>query len=154
MSITRYAVRLIDRMQNLQQTGETVSRRIHQRILDGGPATRRAADVLHGTWLGHPLHVVLTDVVIGSWVAGAVFDVMALATGDRRAQWAGDALATLGTVAAVPTALTGLVDYSTVPKPATGAATLHAVLNEVNVVLYAVSIRERPPSVDRVEAGA
>jgi len=33
-------------------------------------------DVMHGVWLGHALHPVLTDVVIGCWAAAAVFDTL------------------------------------------------------------------------------
>lgn len=142
MPLVPYAKRLVDNLPVFQERGLQLARAVHDAVLKGGRPTRKAADVLHGTWLGHPLHAVLTDVVVGAWVTGAVFDVMALA-GERRAQWAGDALAALGTAAAVPTALAGLADYSTVPMPAAGAATLHGALNNVNVVLYALSLRER-----------
>lgn len=143
MPITKYAERLLDGIPALQQRGHEVAHTLHNAVLKGGKPVRRATDVLHGTWLGHPLHVVLTDLVIGSWAAGAVFDVAALVSGDRHARWAGDALAALGTATAVPTALAGLADYSAVPKSAAGAATLHAALNSVNAVLYVLSLRER-----------
>ena len=29
---------------------------------------------LHGTWLGHPLHPVLTDIPVGAWTAAQVLD--------------------------------------------------------------------------------
>ncbi len=142
-SLVPSAESLIETIPGLQEKGVEISRDLHGLILKGGPAARRLADVLHGTWLGHPLHVVLTDFVIGAWAAGAVCDVMALQTGDRRAQWAGDALAVMGTAAAVPTALAGLADFSGIPRPAAGVATLHAALNDLNVAIYALSIRER-----------
>ena len=143
MPITKYAETALDAIPGLQERGEALAHDLHEAILQGGTPTRALADFLHGTWLGHPLHVVLTDFVIGAWAAGAAFDVAALASGNRKARWAGDALATFGTVAAVPTALAGLADFSGIPKPAAGAATLHAALNDLNVVLYGLSIRER-----------
>ncbi len=143
MPLTTYAERALDATPALQERGEALARGLHALVLRGGKPSRKLADLLHGTWLGHPLHAVLTDVVIGAWAAGAVFDVAALAGGDRRARWAGDALAALGTAAAVPTVLAGLADYSTAPRPAIKAATLHAALNDLNVVLYALSLRER-----------
>ena len=42
------------------------------------------ADLLHGKWLGHPLHPVLTDLTLGAWVSGAALDLIGLATGRRR----------------------------------------------------------------------
>ena len=47
-----------------------------------GAAGPRIKNALHGTWLGHPLHVVLTDVPIGAWTAAVIFDFMD-ATGGR-----------------------------------------------------------------------
>jgi len=41
-----------------------------------GRAEPEVKDVMHGVWLGHALHPVLTDVVIGCWAAAAVFDTL------------------------------------------------------------------------------
>src|SRR5579863_326975 len=32
--------------------------------------------LLNGTWLGHPLHPLITDVPVAAWVLTAVFDVI------------------------------------------------------------------------------
>lgn len=143
MPLSRYAETIVQSIPGLQKQGAALSQGLHDLILKGGPVARKAADALHGTWLGHPIHAILTDVVVGAWSAGAFFDVVALASGDDKAQWAGDALAELGLAAAIPTAVTGLADYSAVHEDATGVATLHGALNAVNVVLYGLSIRER-----------
>src|SRR5690606_22356589 len=117
---------LADRVPGLAARGLKLSRAIHKAVLGGGPLTRKAADFLHGTWLGHPVHVVVTDVAVGAWVAGACDDAVGLVTGARFSRRAGGALAALGTASALPTAVTGLTDYATVPQPAAGPATLHA----------------------------
>src|SRR5215472_1755611 len=36
---------------------------------------------LNGTWLGHPLHPLLTDVPIGAWTATILLDLAGLITG-------------------------------------------------------------------------
>ena len=141
--INRVIGNAVDRIPGLEETGSKLKTAIHDAVMKGGKPTRKLADLLHGTWLGHPLHPVLTDFTIGAWGIGAMFDAMALATGDKRSRKIGNALARFGTVSAVPTALTGLVDYSTTQKPATSAATLHALLNDVNIGLYLISLRER-----------
>jgi hypothetical protein len=33
-------------------------------------------DFLNGVWLGHPLHLVLTDIPIGAWTMTAVLDAL------------------------------------------------------------------------------
>ena len=136
-------VRLAESIPGLAERGLAVSRALHRAVLKGGTPARKTADVLHGTWLGHPLHVILTDFTVGAWSAGAVYDAVYLATGSRFARRAGGSLAALGTASAVPTALTGLTDYSTVPQPAAGPATLHASANGVGVALYLLSLAQR-----------
>ena len=39
-----------------------------------GERGRRLQGVLHGTWLGHPIHPALTDVPLGAWTAGLALD--------------------------------------------------------------------------------
>src|ERR1700754_3582342 len=41
---------------------------------DAGPAGQVVKNAAHGTWLGHPLHPVLTDIPIGAWMTAAVLD--------------------------------------------------------------------------------
>ena len=43
---------------------------------NGNPAAQKARNFLNGTWLGEPLHVVLTDVPIGAWTVAMVFDAL------------------------------------------------------------------------------
>lgn len=125
------------------KAGKKVSGGIHQAVLAGGEPARRVADVLHGTWLGHPLHVVLTDVTVGAWTMGVVFDGIGALTDSNPCRSVGDALTIAGTLSAVPTAISGLADFSTIPQPAASTATLHALTNTVTVGLYAWSIAER-----------
>ena len=33
-------------------------------------------DLLHGTWLGHPLHPVLVQVPVGSWISAGLLDAV------------------------------------------------------------------------------
>src|SRR6266550_25335 len=54
------------------------------------------AKILHGTWLGHPLHVVLTDVPLGSWTVGLVFDFLETTSGRKEFAAAADASITIG----------------------------------------------------------
>jgi nitrite reductase/ring-hydroxylating ferredoxin subunit/uncharacterized membrane protein len=129
----------------LDESGEAglrAGRSLHQAVLRGA-RSRRVADLLHGTWLGHPLHPVLTDVTIGAWTFGAVFDGIGAISGDRATQRLADRLTTIGTISAIPTALAGVTDYTTVPKPAAGTATLHALLNGASLGLYLYSLMER-----------
>ncbi|HEX7091923.1 MAG TPA: Rieske 2Fe-2S domain-containing protein [Longimicrobiales bacterium] len=132
----------LERMGPVEEAGFQVARTVHDAVLRD-ERRRRVADALHGTWLGHPLHPVLTDVTIGSWVLGGAFDLVGALTGSRFARRAGDTLARIGTASAVPTALAGVADYSTIPQPAAATGTLHGMLNAAGLGLYLLSLRDR-----------
>jgi nitrite reductase/ring-hydroxylating ferredoxin subunit/uncharacterized membrane protein len=65
-------------------------------------------DMLSGTWLGHPLHPVLTDVTIGAFLSSSMLDVL----GDERHEAAADRLIGLGLLSVVPTAAAGIADWA------------------------------------------
>jgi nitrite reductase/ring-hydroxylating ferredoxin subunit/uncharacterized membrane protein len=118
-----------------------VSRGLHELVLKGGQPARFAADLLHGTWLGHPLHSVLTDLTIGAWTFGSLLDILSLRGGHRRGNArAADKLIALGTAAAIPTALTGIADYSTIPEGAVTTGATHGLINASALALYGLSL--------------
>jgi nitrite reductase/ring-hydroxylating ferredoxin subunit len=94
-------------------------------------------DALHGVWLGHPLHPVLTDVPIGMWSAAAVLDLVP-GTGP-----AASALIATGCVSVAPTALTGWADWSQLHKPHQRVGLVHAAANIVALGCYTASLAAR-----------
>ena len=121
----------------LESAAETVSRGIHDAVLKGGEPTRQIADALHGKWLGHPLHPALTDFVVGAFAFGSLFN---LAGGELNRKIA-KSLITAGAITAVPTALAGAADFSTVTKRAMNTAAVHGALNSTALLLYLMSLR-------------
>ena len=142
-SLARAVDRALEQIPAVGEAGSSVAGAIHQAVLDGGDGTRAVADFLHGTWLGHPLHPVLTDITIGGWVLGAAFDAVGVLGKDDFTRRVGDRLTAVATASAVPTAIAGIADYSTVPKSAATSATVHALLNTVGLGLYTLSLRDR-----------
>jgi nitrite reductase/ring-hydroxylating ferredoxin subunit/uncharacterized membrane protein len=120
-----------------------VARGIHNTVVSGGTPARVVADLLHGTWLGHPLHALLVEIPVGAWSTSALFDLIALATGSREAAWGADALIATGVVAAVPAAMAGAMDYSAAKQEATPAIALHAILNSTSLGLFLASLAAR-----------
>jgi nitrite reductase/ring-hydroxylating ferredoxin subunit/uncharacterized membrane protein len=94
-------------------------------------------DALHGVWLGHPLHPMLTDVPIGMWSAAGVLDAM---PGTRRAS---TTLVATGCAAAVPTALSGWTDWSDLHPQHQRVGIVHAAANVTALGLYAGSLAAR-----------
>ncbi|MFD0273153.1 Rieske 2Fe-2S domain-containing protein [Kitasatospora sp. NPDC127111] len=93
-------------------------------------------DVLHGVWLGHPLHPALVQVPMGCWLSAGLLD----ATGQRRAS---GALVAAGLVAVGPAALAGWVDWAKLDPPRRRTGLVHAVANTTGVVLYTGSLLAR-----------
>jgi len=92
-------------------------------------------DLLSGTWLGHPLHPMLTDVAIGSWTSAFVID----AIGHERGEAAADSLIGVGVVSALPTAVAGLSDWSDLMGAERRVGLVHAGANIVAVGFYGLS---------------
>lgn len=104
-----------------------------------GPAGRAIRKLLHGTWLGHPLHPVLTDIPLGAWTATIVLD--ALGRSDRLDRAgvadAADATLALGLAGAVGAAVTGLTDWSETDGSPRRIGVAHAALNGTATLLCA-----------------
>jgi nitrite reductase/ring-hydroxylating ferredoxin subunit/uncharacterized membrane protein len=135
------AIRLIDKQPWLESIAEVVQPAVAQALDSAGP---EVANVLHGTWLGHPLHAVLTDVPVGAWTAAALFDVLEQSTGRRFYGRSADAAITIGLVGAVAAALTGLADWSKIGGgKARRIGLTHALLNVTATALYTKSLSLR-----------
>lgn len=135
--------RLLGAAPRFAEAASGASGALHQAVVDGGEPTRRLADLLHGTWLGHPLHALLVEIPIGSWSTAALFDLIALAGGPPEAAWAADALLATGVIAAVPAAMAGAADYSAADQAATPQIALHALLNSAALGLFLASLAAR-----------
>lgn len=90
---------------------------------------------LSGTWLGHPLHPMLTDIPIGSWTSAFVLDVF----GGPEARRASERLIGIGVVTALPTAASGLSDFTDTWDKERRVGLTHAAVNLGAVALYALS---------------
>jgi nitrite reductase/ring-hydroxylating ferredoxin subunit/uncharacterized membrane protein len=96
-------------------------------------------DLLHGTWLGHPLHAVLVQVPIGSFASAAVLDLL----GGEDAEDGADLLALTGLVSAVPAALAGATDWSAANPSEQRSGLVHATLNTVGLAAWIASLLAR-----------
>ncbi|WP_229830200.1 Rieske (2Fe-2S) protein [Actinoplanes ianthinogenes] len=98
---------------------------------------QRLRDLLHGTWLGHPLHPVLVQLPISAFVSTAILDLL---PGRRRT--ATPLLAT-GVAAAVPAVAAGWLDWSQLTRDRRRVGLVHAGANAIAVGLYATSLIAR-----------
>lgn len=119
---------------------DTWAKAVQSPVASGVRATgslgQTVKDLLHGVWLGHSLHPALTDVPIGAWTTGVLFDLVGLEEG-------ADAAFALGSLAAVPTALSGTADWLEITDEPRRIGFVHAGLNVAGLSLIVLSLRAR-----------
>jgi nitrite reductase/ring-hydroxylating ferredoxin subunit/uncharacterized membrane protein len=123
----------------LDAVGKPLSEAVRALFRNAGPAGVTAKNALHGVWLGHPLHPVLTDVPIGAWTTALALDAREVTTGDAAYGRAADFAVGVGLVAAVGAAITGLNDWSETEGRSRRLGLLHGLLNVTATALVAGS---------------
>src|SRR6266487_1900152 len=94
-----------------------------------GQPSRKIKDLLNGTWLGHSLHPVLTDVPLGAWTSMVVLDLAGLSKEDEGTSRNADLLLLLGILGATGAAVTGVTDWSDLDGTDRRVGFLHGLLN-------------------------
>lgn len=104
-------------------------------------ATRKIKDWLNGTPLRHRIHPALITVPIGAWTTGLVLDLLETRA-DRPEDWSrsADAAVVLGIVGALPSAVTGLADWTDTYDHQRRVGIAHALLNSIALALYGTSL--------------
>jgi nitrite reductase/ring-hydroxylating ferredoxin subunit len=125
---------LAERIEGLRQL-DSPSKALKSLVDRYVPERSELKDFLCGTWLGHPLHPVLTDVVVGAWTSSFLLDVIP----GRKTRKASDRLIDIGILAALPTALSGLADWTDTLGGRRRVGLVHAGANVVCLWLYASS---------------
>jgi nitrite reductase/ring-hydroxylating ferredoxin subunit len=108
-----------------------------RQVVLGALKPQALKDLLHGTWLGHPLHPVLVHVPVGTWVSAGLLDAI------PPLRPAATVLIGAGVAAAVPASLAGAADWSEQEVGVRRLGAVHAVLNTAALGLYAGSLVAR-----------
>jgi hypothetical protein len=95
--------------------------------------------VLRGEWLGHALHPVLTDLVIGTWTSATLLDLV----GGKDTGKAAQRLVGLGLLTFGPTAWTGWAEWSQAGTREQRVGIVHFASNAVSAGAYFASWRAR-----------
>jgi len=135
------AVGIIDEVGWVEPVADGLTEIVEKSLTGTGSHSQPIRNFLHGTWLGHPLHPVLTDIPIGAWTVAAVFDTAEIC-GLKAASSGADAAVAIGLLGAMGSALTGLADWHVLEKGSQSrkVGTVHAVLNIAATLLYAGSL--------------
>ena len=100
---------------------------------------RRLKSLLNGTWFGHPLHPVITDVPVTAWILTAIFDVIWLIAHPSWAAYGAFVTVIVGLLGALGAIVTGLTDWSDTYGAERRVGLNHALFNAIATILYFVS---------------
>lgn len=115
-----------ERLANALPCLDGVARKLHA-VADpvfGASGSPTVKDALYGTWLGHPLHPVMTDLPMGFWTSSVMLDLLGM-------EKAADATLKAGTISALGAAATGYAQWHDLQEMDTPRrmGTLHALVN-------------------------
>jgi nitrite reductase/ring-hydroxylating ferredoxin subunit/uncharacterized membrane protein len=106
----------------------------------GGPG-RLLQDFLNGVWLGHSLHAVLVDVVVGGATAALLLDVLRVVFAVEGLEIAATWITGLVVLAALGALVSGLTDFKdTDPGDERNLAGMHGLINIVGTAFVAISL--------------
>ncbi len=100
------------------------------------PVGAEVKDFLHGRWLGHALHPVLSDLPIGFWTGSLVLDYLG-------AGFSAGVLSAAGSAAAVATAASGVADWTVTDGRERRLGLAHGVTNVAGLALQVASLGAR-----------
>jgi len=137
-----------------QPLDEKIQKSLDKFLYGGGrPSAQKIRNFLNGTWLGEPLHVVLTDVPVGAWTVAMAFDALDLVWDRREFALACETSIGIGLLGAAGAAVTGMTDWSDVDPPARRLGLIHGLLNLSGTALFATSLllrKKRSRGVGRI----
>ena len=126
----RYAIaRVVESQAWLDKLGTPLQNLLLQLYGQPGQPSRRIKDMLNGTWLGHALHPLFTDIPIGAWSATMLLDLAQFndeSDGMARGADITMALGILGSTAAV---VTGVTEWSDLDGIDRRVGLMHGLLN-------------------------
>ena len=132
-------VEFIDGQDWVRETADAVQGPVRDAFKQLGPWK----DFLHGKWLGHALHPVLTDIPIGAWTTALAMDAVQMMTGSDGMAGASDLAIGIGLAGAAGSAITGLADWSETDGRAKNVGIVHGMLNLGAAGLYTASLIAR-----------
>jgi nitrite reductase/ring-hydroxylating ferredoxin subunit/uncharacterized membrane protein len=137
---TDRAIQIVNRQGWLEPLADRLQSILSNTATTAGPAGQQVEDVLHGRWLGHPLHPALVNVPIGAWTVAAALDAIEEVSGNRALGSGADAAIGLGLVGALGAAITGIADWRHTDGRARRVGLAHGLLNTGAMALYTTSL--------------
>lgn len=133
------AIGLAESPKWIENSAQAIQPAVLKAFKRAGKTGTLTKDFLHGKWLGHPLHPILTDIPLGAYTVTAVMDVFELG-GNKNYQSGADASLAVGLAGAAGAAITGITDWTGTTGQNRRIGMMHATLNVGATILNTVSL--------------
>ncbi|SRR5579883_919192 len=142
MGLASFITRL-GKHRRLWATAKNLQRSLREITIDGGRPGRKTKAALNGTWFGHPLHPVMTDIAVGGYTAAWFLDILAELTDNDRLRTSADDAIAVGLLGSAVSAITGIADWSDTQDDARTIGLIHAATNITGTSIYLASYLNR-----------
>ena len=123
-------VHAVERQRWLDQLGYRFERAMALGFNLLGGRGRPLQGLLHGTWLGHPIHPALTDIPLGAWTTALVLDGIDAVTPRSVALGRAATISVeVGILGGIGAAVTGATDWQYTHDTARRVGLVHGALN-------------------------
>ena len=123
----------------VEEFAATIQPAVLNAFESAGAAGKAFKNFLHGKWLGHPLHPLLTDIPLGAYTTTAVMDLMELC-GHEDLRAGADTAMAIGLAGAAGAAVSGTADWTGTSGQNRRIGLMHATLNMGAALLNTASL--------------
>lgn len=107
-----------------------------------GELGQQTEDLLHGKFLGHPLHPVLVEIPIGAWMTVSVLDLLEV-LGVKGLEKGSNAVLGIGLLGSGAAVAAGWTDWHKLRRLPRRIGLVHGLMNETAQVIYLLSLIAR-----------
>ena len=141
--IFQQGVDVLARAEPLDRQADGLQGWVRRAYRAAGRIGSRVANALYGTWLGHPFHPAVTDIVVGTWTATEVLDALDALSGRHVFARCADASLLTGIGAASVAVLSGLTEWQHTRAHPRRVGLVHAIANISITLLQGTSLALR-----------
>lgn len=96
-------------------------------------------DILHGSFMGHPLHAAVTDIPVGAWTTALVLDAVEIFLGKKNLAPGADAAIAIGLAGASVASASGWADWKHTNGSTKRTGLIHGLFNGAATGFYLAS---------------
>ncbi len=139
------AIKQVVRQIENQEWLETLSDSVEENVVVGayeklGESQWPIRNVLHGSFLGHPLHPMVSDIPVGAWTITQIFDTADVVFGKKDLRAGADTALVVGLLGGSITALSGWADWKHTKEETQRMGLVHGLLNMGAAGFYLISL--------------